>query len=482
MEGQMPGQHQDAAGGPPEACDILVRNGYVVSMDVERRIFAPGAIAVSGRHIAAVGPEREILQRWRAKRTFDAAGATVHPGFIDAHNHIVHGTCRGVFADTARSGQLQVSFADWKADVTAEDEYAAAMLAGLEMLRNGFTMLIEPGSVFEPDAVAEAATLVGVRTLLAGCYLWDQVEVMRHLGGLESPKLYDRAPPQLERCLDELGGQLHRNRDPEALARGFVAVYGLGTASDALLEAAKALADDAGVAFHQHEGYYPAASEADRARLGRSRILHLQELGVLGTNATLVHMAVMDEEEVAPIEESGTSIVWCPLAFQKTGVSGDVRCRHPELYRQGITVALGTDGALECTIGDAASSAFHLAASTRTPVTPAMLLEMQTVNAARAAALSDMVGSLEPGKRADLVIRSAAAAETGPGVNPVHQLALTSRAGTVDTVIVNGDVVFHGGRSTRLDEAEVHAEAKRSVERRVARLGLSTSLVWPVIG
>jgi 5-methylthioadenosine/S-adenosylhomocysteine deaminase len=473
-------QQQQEAGAAPQACDILVRNGYVVSMDRERRIFAPGAIAIRGNRIAAVGPEHEILRCWRARRSFDAGGATVHPGFIDAHNHIVHGTCRGVFADTARSGELKVSFADWKADVTAEDEYVATLLASLEMLRNGFTMLIEPGSVFEPNSVAEAATVAGVRLLLAGCYLWDQVEVMRHLGGLESQKLYDRAPPRLERCLDDLGSQLHRNRDADALVRGYVAVYGLGTASDHLLEAAKSLADEAGVAFHQHEGYYPAATAADRERLGRSRILHLQELGVLGRNATLVHMAVMDEEEIAPLVASGTSVVWCPLAFQKTGISDEARCRHPELYGRGVNVALGTDGALECTIGDAALSAFHLAASMRTPVMPAMLLEMQTVNAARAAGLADELGSLEPGKRADLVIRSAGAAETGPGVNPVHQLALTSRTGTVETVVVDGQVVFHGGRSTRLDETEVRVEARRSVERRMARLGLDTSLAWPV--
>lgn len=478
----MPAEHRHASGMAPETCDILVRNGYVISMDAERRIFAPGAVAISSSRIVAVGPERELMQRYRGRRTFDAAGAVVHPGFIDAHNHIVHGTCRGIFADTARSGQLKVSFADWKADVTPEDEYAAAMLAGLEMLRNGFTLLIEPGSVFEPDAVAEAATLVGVRTLLAGCYLWDQIEVMRHLGGLESKMLYDRAPPRLDRCLDELGSQLHRNREPDALARGYVAVYGLGTASDALLKAAKQLADEAGVAFHQHEGYHPAASAADRQRLGRSRVVHLEKLGVLGPSATLVHMAVLDPDEVAPIERSGASVVWCPLAFQKMGIADMVRCQHPELYRQGINVALGTDGALECTIGDAAVAAFHLGASTRMPVTPAMLLEMQTVNAAHAAGLAEELGSLAPGKRADLVIRTAVAAETGPAVNPVHQLALTSRAGTVETVIVNGEVVFHGGRSTRIDEAEVRAEARRSVERRMARLGLGTSLAWPVIG
>src|SRR5690606_13989843 len=147
----MSAEQRHSSGAEPGTCDILVRNGYVISMDAERRIFAPGAVAITGSRISAVGPERELSRRYRGRRVFDAGGAAVHPGFIDAHNHIVHGTCRGVFADAAKSGDLKVSFADWKADVTPEDEYVAAMLGGLEMLRNGFTMLIEPGSVFAPD-------------------------------------------------------------------------------------------------------------------------------------------------------------------------------------------------------------------------------------------------------------------------------------------------------------------------------------------
>ncbi len=88
-------------------CDMLVKNGYVLTMDDRRRIYASGAIAITGRHIAAVGPEHDILAAWQGRRVFDAGGAPVHPGYLEAHLHIVHGTCRGVLEDMAGSAGQQ---------------------------------------------------------------------------------------------------------------------------------------------------------------------------------------------------------------------------------------------------------------------------------------------------------------------------------------------------------------------------------------
>ena len=465
-----------------EHCDAIVKNGFVITMDEERRIFSPGAVAVRGRRIAAVGPEKEVLAGYRAERTIDAQGATVHPGFIDPHDHIVHGTCRGIFASTSGSSSQPVTFADWKADVRPEEENVATRLAALEMLRNGFTCFVEPGTAFDGDAVAGAAAAAGVRALLSGPYLWDQVEIMKLFGGLESRALYDRAPPDHDRCIEQLGRELHRNRDDDALVRGYVSVYGLGTASDALLKAGKALADANGVAFHQHEGYTPEASAKDRERLGTFRIAHLAELGVLGGNAALIHMNVVDDEEAELINESGTSIVWCPMGFFRVGLVGRVACRMPDLYRRGINIALAIDGGLDTAIGAAGPVAFHLASGAGDAISPEAVLEMQTINAARAAGLDDRIGSLEPGKRADVVIRSSAAAELRPGVNPVHQLALTGHAGTADAVFVDGVLVYEGGRSTRLDEAAVFSEALESVKARMARLDLKPGLAWPIAG
>jgi cytosine/adenosine deaminase-related metal-dependent hydrolase len=340
------------------------------------------------------------------------------------------------------------------------------------MLRNGFTMYVEPGTAFDCDAVAAATEEVGIRAMLAGCYLWDQIETMRFLGRLDSEVLYRRAPPSLKRCLTELGGQLHRNQNPDLLVRGYVALYGLGTASDELLRAARAVSDEAGVAFHQHEGYMPEATAGDEARIGGSRISRLARVGALGPRSTLVHMYVLRDQDIAEIRDSGTSVIWCPAAYLQLGINAGAPIRTPELVRQGVTVAIGTDGGLNCVIGDGGIAGYLAAANVGMQLSPGQILEMQTIEAAQVAGVADLVGSLEAGKRADVVVRRADLPECMPAVNPVHQLALTMRAGTVDTVLVNGCEIVRGGRCVTVNEQEVFAKAQQSVRERMARLGL----------
>jgi len=462
-------------------CDLLITNGTVITMDAGRRVLAKGAVAVTGRRISAVGPERNILPKYRARRTIDAGGGVVHPGFIDPHVHVVHGTCRGIFGDALGEAPRKVNFADWKADVRPREEHAAAVFAGLEMLHNGFTCFIEPGTVFDCDAVAAATEQVGLRGLLAGTYVWDQIEIMKQLGPLDSALLYGRAPPKLERCLDEMGKQLWRNADPDALVRGFVMIYGTGTASDELERAAHALARSASAPFHQHESYLPSAYGFDKERLGHSRLIHLHELGVLDGHSTLIHMNVIEDDDVSAILDSGANLVWCPFSYLHFGMSDRVRCRLPELMRRGVNVALAIDITTDASVGTSAAAAFLAAGNARTPIGPEDILEMQTVRAARVAGLAREIGSLEPGKRADIVIRSPLAPEVQPAVNPVHQLALLSSASSVDTIIVDGRIVLRNGRSTRVDEAEAYANVKKTVKRRMGRLGLSPSVSWPLV-
>ncbi len=467
--------------GGPAACDIVIRNGYVLTLNPECTVYASGAVAITGNTIVAVGPEREVLAAYRAPRTLDAGGAPVHPGFIDAHIHIGHQTCRGVFADTMASSKQPVSFADWKADVRAEDDYAAAALGGIELLRNGFTAFMEPGTTFHVDAVAEAVEAVGVRASVAEPYLWDRPDILELAGGLRSDSLLERAPPTLDRALETLGSQLYRNKDANALVRGYICLYGEGTASDELERAASGIARENGVNFQQHDGYLPTIAAAEKARLGRSRITHLAELGVLDGDSALVHMSAIFDEDEEALLETGASVVWCPVAYFTLGISPDAPTRMAGMHRRGINVALGIDGALDCAIGDAARIAHLVARNARDFVPPSTLIEMQTCRAAKATGFDDIAGSLEVGKRADIVIRSLEAAESRPGYNPIHQLALTSRVGSVDSVIVDGRIVFRDGHATNVDEGVIYAEALASVRRRVERLGMGTVSDWPVV-
>lgn len=462
-------------------CDLLIRNGQVITMDSERRIYRPGAVAITGSRIVEVGRDADLTARLEAKQTVDAGGGIVHPGFIDAHNHIVHTSCRGVFGNIHETSSLPINFADWKAGVTEDDESAATAMACLEMLRCGFTMFIEPGSLFSTEAAAEAVERVGIRALVAPLYLWDRRECFEAMPALESPSLMARAPIDLARSLAQLDAELHRNDDPEALVRGYVFVYGVGTGSPELLQAAHACARDNKVPLHLHAGYVPEEGEIYRALNGTSQVVHLHELGVLDQHTVVVHANALDEDEEAAVHKSGCQIVWCPTAFFSLGIGGRARFKMAERYRRGVRVSLGTDGAFDCTPGDTMQAAHFAGQTYADPLSPGALLEMQTINAATAAGLDAELGSLEVGKRADVVVRSPKAAEAYPANNPLHLLALTLGSGTVKAAVVNGEVVFNEGRSTRVDEPEVYRRVSASVAARAQRLGVDLAPEWPIV-
>ena len=463
-----------------KTCDILIHNGQVLTMDPDRNIYSPGALAISGSRIVDVGADTELRQSFDAQKMIDASGAIVHPGFIDAHNHIVHTSCRGIFGSYHDTATLPINFADWKASVTDADEAAATTMAGIEMLRNGFTMFIEPGSLFSTQAGAEAVERVGLRALFSPLYLWDRGESFEAIPTLASPSLMARATIDHDRCIKELDAELHRNKNADALVRGYIFVYGEGTASPELLKAAHACARNNDVPLHIHAGYVPEGAALYRTLTGKRHLVHLQELGFLDENTVVVHASALDADEESAAHETGCKIVWCPTAFFSLGITFSTDFKMVKRYRSGVCVSLGTDGARDCTPGETMLAAHHVAQAYANPISPGALLEMQTLNAAAAAGLEAELGSLETGKRADIVVRSAHVPEAYPDNNLVHALALRLRAGSVDTVLVNGEVVFREGNSTRVDELDAYKTVSDSVIARAERLGIALNPEWQI--
>jgi len=235
------------------------------------------------------------------------------------------------------------------------------------------------------------------------------------------------------------------------------------------------------VVLNSHIGFDLDLAAAMEKHWRKPRFLHLAEIGAIGPNTTFVHMNLIRDQEVEPIRSSGLSIVWCPLAYMSRGTPIRERTRIPEMKRLGVSVALGTDSARQSSGGDAGFLALHLAAEAGHSMVSEDVIEMQTLGGARAAGLDSIIGSLERGKRADIVIRASALAELAPGVDPAHQLICVGHGPTADTVLVNGQIVLRGGRSTLVDEASVFAEARASVQRISERLGLKPPSRWPSV-
>ena len=458
----------------PHECDLLIRDALVISMDSARTVWRNGAVAVTGNTIVAVGASAEVQGQWRAGRVLDARGAAVHPGFVDAHYHIPNQLTRGVFPEAAKSTDYYVSYALWYDRMDEEMEHSAGLCAGLEMLRSGVTCYMEPGTVFATDAVAASAEAVGIRASLCEPFLWDA-------GHNDTLSRMQRAMPDTDRCLRALGQELRRNQNPSSLVRGHVGLFGSGSASDTLTKAATDIAARHGAAFTQHQNTRISEVWAQEAMVGgRHPLLHFADLGVLAPHCAYTHMNLIRADEAEAVRKSGMSVIWCAANSMNWGFGATgMRRPQPDLYRSGTTVALGSD--VPKFGHDVAPLVAYLLGRDLGDAEPLGVedaFEMATLHGARAVGMASMIGSLEPGKRADIVIRTVETAEVQPGWSPVQNILLAGRSRSVDTVIVDGRIVLHGGRSTLVDEESVYRTARQRVAQLAASVGLQPESAW----
>ncbi len=463
----------------PAPVDLLIRHAYVITMDDVGTLIPDGAVAIAGRDIRAVGPDGEVAGRVAPAHVIDAAGAPVHPGLVETHLHASYQTYRGAVPDVIREVDVFPTIEHHFYEVvTPEEEELGCLLSSLEMIRNGTTCFLEAGTILEPEAGARAARTVGIRAVLGDACIIDQPAGYAQGKEEREPSPFiSRAPRDLDEALARLGGELRRNEDPDALVRGHVAVLGLGTASEELLVEAKRRADAAGVVLNIHHAYSLADTASDRARYGRDPLIHLAAIGVLDRNTTLGHGNHLTDVECEVLLERGASIAWVPAGSMMWGHGGTLHGRHAELWRRGANISLGSDSANWSNSFDLFRQA-NLALLTardahedRTYLLAEDVLRMATRGGARAAGLEDRIGSIEPGKRADLVIHTLDRPEMRPVTDMIRNLVYASGSKSVRTVIVDGRVVLEDGRFPHLDEPALLARIDAAAQGLLRRMG-----------
>ncbi|MER8887745.1 amidohydrolase family protein [Mesorhizobium sp. M0816] len=454
----------------PEPCDLLIHSGIVLTVDDQGTNFRDGAVAVKAGRISAVGPTAAIRARFTARETFDARGGMVHPGFIDAHIHVSQYTSRSVeplMAGTA------ITMGHWKAVLTPEDEHASASLAAVDYLQAGYTGFADPGTIFEPDAVAAVAGEVGIRIWLTDPYVADLTQPMVD----ESPELSSagflaRWPDSTDAAIKRLGSQLYRNRDAEGLVRAFIGIYAPTTATEVLWNAALATAHEHRVQFQEHRGYDPIQYLDEEEKAGRSAIARLEDTGALGPGSTFIHMNVIHRDDVARLGDTSTCIVWCPFQQMRAMGNGRAEPRMVELARAGAAVAVATDIPRNLNFDALGSVAACNAAALGVPVKGDELLRMRTIGAARSVGAGDYVGSLEIGKRADFVVREPASSEA-LGLDPYAETAVVGITRPPALTVINGKIVLRHGQLLGIEAEAAALAARASVKALLMRTGLA---------
>ncbi|MCC3372688.1 amidohydrolase family protein [Cohnella sp. REN36] len=446
----------------------LLYNGTVLTMDGADRVLKPGYVLVEGDEIKEVGEWRpdERLERLRATCSFacDAAGKAIIPGLINAHTHLFQTYMRGVSDHYPLAQWLREIIWPLSLVMEPEDFYLAGLIGCIENLKSGATYLMDHHyihtSLQNTAGVLRAFVDSGIRGHLAR-------------GGSDlagEPRLRE-TEEQVFAATDELldrweGAASGRIR----IALGPLNLYGC---SRPFLESMARYSRDRGLISHVHVAETKGQIDNTMERFGLRNLELLNEVGLLGERTQVIHGIWLDDGELEAIRARQASVVHCPVSnmYLASGVA-----RVPEMRRLGINVALGTDGPGSNNCQDNlevlkfAACLHKVYALDSTLLPPMDVLKMATMGGARAMGRENDLGSLEPGKQADLVVIDL----LKPHIAPVHRassaLVYNANGNDVDLVMVGGRVVVENGACTLVDEREILLRAQSRVDALRAKL------------
>lgn len=428
-----------------EAVDTLLHAAWIIPVEPEGAVWPAHSLAIRDGHIVAVLPQAEARLRFTAATEIHLPRQALIPGLVNAHTHGAMNLLRGLADDLPLMSWLGEHI--WPAEqrwVDAEFVTVGSRLAIAEMIKGGTTCFND--MYFFPEQTARVAADCGVRACVGMIVL-------------DFPTRYAAdADDYLAKGL-----ALHDAWRGHPLVRTAFAPHAPYTVSDAPLRRIKMLSDELDVPIHMHV-HETAGEVADAvARDGRRPLQRLDELGMLGPNFLAVHMTQLLDAEIDLLARTATHVLHCPESNLKLA-SGF--CPVARLLAGGVNVALGTDGA-------ASNNDLDLLAEMRTAAllakgvsgdaaaVPAFqALQMATLNGARALGLADEIGSLRPGKWADVVAVDLGGLDRQPLYHPLSQLVYTAHRDHVTDVWVAGRPLLRAGVLTHLDEAALIREAR----------------------
>lgn len=457
----------------PEPSLKIERARYVLTLDPQRRIIQDGAILVENGRITRVGKTAELRDA-RADRVIDGRHLVITPGLFNGHMHISYAhPVRGIFPDEQASPLVHVF--NLQSAMTEDEEYHATLLGLVELLKNGTVCFLDPGSTKFPDACLQAYEDAGIRVILGEC-VTDQ-EAPWALPRYPAPEAVARTTSFLAKWHGRLNGRIQAWAMP----------FSLDTCTAGLLETLKRVADEhrTGLTLHHNSG--TKARQDSIARHGYSPTVYLESIGVLGPSVLLAHCLGLDEAEIDCIARTGTMVAMCPVTAAKGGRGVPEHGRMPELLARGVKVALGCDSPnnsnhldMVRTMNMAALQYKDARQDTR-QIPAEAALEMATLHGAQALGLGDALGSIEAGKKADLVCFDTLRPEWQALWNPVNNLVYNADGRSVHTVVVDGRVVVDAYRQTFVDEPRLFAKVQEIGERLQARTGISFPRSrWPM--
>ena len=437
---------------------MIVIGGTVVTMDGTRAIFGEGMVVVKGDMIVAVGPRTELEGKYSASQTIDAKGKLVLPGFINGHTHVPMTLFRGLHDDVTLNDWLyKYIFPAEAKNVNEEFVRWGTRLAAAEQIRGGVTTFAD--MYYFEDAVAEETKAAGMRGVLGETFI-----------DFPAPdnKSEAEALVYTETFLKKWQG------DP--LIHAAAAPHSIYTCSQKTLQDAAALARKYHAPILIHTAEMKKESEDSQKRNGMSPVQYLDKIGILGSDVVSAHCIFVDEKDRNTLAERQVGCVHNPSSnmMLASGVSPVA-----EMRAAGVAVGLGTDGPAgsnnDLDLMEEMDLTAKLAKITKMDpraLNAKAVVEMATVDGARALHLQQEIGSLEAGKKADLILIGLDEPNAVPMYDIYAQLAYALKGSDVETVVIGGRVVMRNRKLLTLNDEEVMAKAREYKKAIAASLGL----------
>ena len=443
--------------------NLLIRGGTVVTMNPTRDV-CRADILVRGDRIAAIAPDLSVHQA--EAEVIDANGQVVIPGLIQSHIHLTQTLFRGLADDLELLDWLKQRIWPLEAAHSAASNAISARLGAAELIRGGTTSVIDMGTVHHTSAIFETMRDVGLRGLFGKC-LMDY--------GPEVPAGLMQNADDALRESEELLQQWHM-AEGGRLRYAFAPRFAVSCTTE-LMQRVLERARHHGVSVHTHSSENRGEIALVEQERGMRNVLFFHHLGMTGPDVVLAHCIWLDDEEMRILADTGTHAVHCPSSNMKLA-SG--MAKVPEMLDMGINMALGCDGPPCNNNFDPFLEMRHAALLQKVRLLsptalPAMkVLEMATLNGARAMRQEADLGSLEVGKKADLVVLDLARVHSSPTVqrDPVAAVVYAATADNVTHTVVDGQVLYRQGRHTTLNVDDTLREAEKLCAELLPRAGV----------
>lgn len=427
-----------------EKVELIIKKCAVLTMNENEDFFSDGAIAIKDSKIIGAGSSSEIEKRFQAETVIEAHGKLALPGLINTHTHAAMVYFRGLADDLPLKEWLENHI--WPAEakyVNPDFVRKAIRLACLEMLKGGITSFCD--MYFAEDAAAEEIEKIGQRAFLGE-------------GLLDFPTPISKTP---EEGLDR-AEKFIINYQASQLIHPIVVPHAIYTCSPDLLKKAKDLSEKYQVPLHIHLAEEAWEVEKTKSEHGLTPVEYLNQLGFLGEKVSLAHANWLEEKDIDILAKTGTGVSHNPESNMKlaTGV-----CPVPQLLAKGVKVGLGTDGASSNNnldmFGEMSTAARLHKIWSKDParLKAKEVVKMATIWGAKVLGAENVLGSIEPGKLADIILIDMNKPHLVPIYDIYSHLVYAAKSSDVDTVIVNGKVVVENGKCLTLNEEEVLNEA-----------------------